>query len=214
VRRIVLIGLLGLLAAACGRREPAKHLDLDAIRVIDNARLRTDTVGEGAFAEPATFALVDAKNTATTGAYVTLGGALTDAGGQAIGPLKPQSLWIPAGEVRTFALVDAAREPRPATTSVQVEVRGALIADPPRARIEELNRFDDHGQLVLKASLVNDADRIGRIIVIASFHDRDGRPLTRPFSLVELGAKRKQTVQFVGPPGAARGTIYIGDETY
>lgn len=206
--------LLGIAAVACGRDAPAQHVDLDQIRVIDNARLRTDTVGDGRFAETATFVLVDAENASATGAYVTLGGALTDAGGAAIGALKAQSLWIPAGEARTFALVDADRKPRPATTSAQVEVRGALIADPPRARITDLHRYDDHGQLVLKASLVNDAPRIGRIIVIAAFHDREGRPLTRPFSLVELGAQRTQTVQFVGPPGAARGTIYIGDETY
>jgi hypothetical protein len=50
--------------------------------------------------------------------------------------------------------------------------------------------------------------------VIAAFHGKDGRPMTRPFSLLTMSAKQRETVQFVGPPGSVRGTIYIGDETY
>ena len=61
-----------------------------------------------------------------------------------------------------------------------------------------------------RATLVNDSDRIGRIIVIASFHDKSGSPMTRPFSLVEVPPKGTQPLQFVGPPGGVRGTIYIG----
>ena len=50
--------------------------------------------------------------------------------------------------------------------------------------------------------------------MIASFHGKDGRPMTRPFSLMEIGPKQTRHLQFVGPPGSVRGAIYIGEETY
>ena len=54
----------------------------------------------------------------------------------------------------------------------------------------------------------------GRIIVIASFHDKEGTPMTRPFNLIEIGPRQKQNLQFVGPQGSVRGAIYVGEETY
>ena len=204
--------LVLILLLACAKREPAQHVDLDLIRVVGEPRMRTDKVGEGKHAETASFVLVDAENASPTGAYVTLGGAFTD-GGKDTGQLKPQSLWIPSKETRTFALVDAERKPRD-TMAARVEVRGALIADPPRAKIVDLTTKDDDGLIVARATLVNDSDRIGRIIVIASFHDKAGSPMTRPFSLVEIQPRGRQPLQFVGPPGSVRGTIYVGDETY
>ncbi|HWU89146.1 MAG TPA: hypothetical protein VN253_17895 [Kofleriaceae bacterium] len=201
--------------AACKRREAAKGLDLELIRVSTDAVLRTDTVGGGAFTDTATFVLVDAENHGEVGAYVTLGGALVEQGGAEVGELKAQSLWIPAGESRTFALVDAERKPRPAARTVRIEVRGAVVPDdPPRARIEELHRFVDQDRLVVQAYLVNDADRIGQIVVIGAFHDEANRPMTRPFELVEIAPRSRQVVKFISPPRAKRGTIFVGDAVY
>ena len=211
MRRIVVLVLLVL---ACSKREKAEHVNLDLIRIVGDARMRTDTVGDGRFASTSSFVLVDTENASETGAYVTLGGAFTDASGTALGPLKPQSLWIPAKETRTFALVDQKREPRPTATSAKLEVRGALIASPPRAQVVDFHSFDDGGKSVVQATLVNEADRRGTIIVIASFHDKEGSPMTRPFTLYELNAKQRVNVQFVGPQGSVRGMIYVGDETY
>ncbi len=210
-----LLLIAAALLGACARSKPANQLDLDAIRVTSDARLRTDTVGAGQFSSTATFVLVDAENTAAAGAYVTLAGDLTASGGEVLGHLKPQSLWIPPGERRTFALVDTERLPRPASTSARIVVRGALVPDePPKARIAELHVFDDYGKTVVQANLVNDADRIGQIMVIASFHDADGRPMTRPFQLIEIDRKQTKPVQFVGPQGSKTGTIYVGDVIY
>jgi hypothetical protein len=203
------------LLASCGKSKPARQLDLDAIRLTGDAKLRTDTVGGGEFSEQATFVLVDAKNTAGEGAYVTLGGDLIAATGEALGHLKPQSLWIPGGEVRTFALVDSERKPRAASTSTRIVVRGALVPDePPKARIADLHLFDDYGKAVVQANLVNDAERMGQIMVIASFHDASGQPMTRPFQMIEIDGKQTRPVQFVGPPGSKTGTIYVGDVIY
>jgi hypothetical protein len=209
----VAAGVLGL-SGAC-KKEEARHLDLALIRVSSDARMRTDTVGDGAFQDTATFVLVDAENRGADGAYVTLGGALVDAGGADVGALKPQSLWIPAGASRTFALVDAERKPRPDAKLTRVEVRGALVPlDPPRARIEELHSFVDQDRIIVQAYLVNDAERIGRIVVIGAFHDEANRPMTRPFEVVEIAARSREVVRFIGPPRSKRGTIFVGDTVY
>jgi len=231
--------LLLAVGFACGRSSPARNLDLDRIRV-DEARLRTDTVGGdpklygvqpgmnrelrdyieqsnegGRFSDQATFVLVDAENAGDAGAVVTLGGDLRDAAGQALGALKPESLWIPAGDRRTFALVDTERKSRPTAAGAKIVVRGALIPEePPVVHVEDIHTFDDFGKQVVQGLLVNDADRAGQAIVIASFHDVKKQPMTRPFSLIQIAAKQRRTVQFVGPPGSSTATIYVGDTIY
>lgn len=213
--RAPLLMIAAALLGACAKSKPARQLELDAIRVTSDARLRTDTVGDAKFASTATFVLVDAENTAPDGAYVTLGGDLTASGGEVLGHLKPQSLWIPSGERRTFALVDTERLARPTSTSARIVVRGALVPDePPKARIADLHTFDDYGKTVVQANLVNDADRMGQIMVIASFHDADGRPMTRPFQMIEIDRRQTTAVQFVGPQGSKTGMIYVGDVIY
>lgn len=212
---VVLFGLLGPGLAACGQAKPARNLDLDAIRISGDARMRTDTVGDGKFASTATFLLVDAENTSADGAYVTLGGELTDPAGAVAGELTSQSLWVPAHEARTFALVDRERAPRPSSTAARIKVRGAVIPDePPRVHIDDLHAYDDRGKIVVRAYLVNTADRPGQMMVIGSFHDAHDQPMTRPFQMIELSAHDQRVVQFVGPEGSTRGTIFVGDAIY
>jgi hypothetical protein len=202
-------------AAACGRSHPARELPRDAVRLTGDARLRTDTVGEGAFASTASFVLVDAENTAADGAYVTLGGELTNGAGAAIGQLRAQSLWIPAHEVRTFALVDRDRQPRPGSTSARIRVFGAVIPDdPPRARLTDVHTFDDHGRLVVQAWVENTADRPAQVMVIGAFHDAHGQPMTRPFQMIEVAGGARQFAQLIGPAGAARAAMFLGDLVY
>ncbi|MBA2544813.1 MAG: hypothetical protein H0V17_34530 [Deltaproteobacteria bacterium] len=227
-----LVALIGLLAA-CGKGDPKRELDLDRIEVL-GANMRTDTVGGGDFAETATFVLVDAKNLANEGAYVTLGGELVDASGMKISDLSPQSLWIPAGEIRTYALVDTERKARPTAKTARAKVRGASVFPPPLARIEDVHTFDDHGQMVVQAYLVNDAPGDGVIMVVATFHDERGRPVTRPFNVVKIKGKQgpatvgdcrdaaidrdaefsKCPIQFVGPAGAKTATMFVADTIY
>jgi len=200
--------------AAC---EPSKshELDHDRIHVIDNARLRTDTVGEGKWEEQATFVLVDAANEAGEGAYVTLAGELDDSSGTKVGDLRAQSLWIPAGEQRTFALVDHDRKTRPTAAGAKLFVRGAAVpASPPSASVGEQRQLVDQGRIVVQGTLHNAAARAGNVMVIASFHDGDGRPMTRPFSMVPVEANGAQPVQFVGPPGSKQGALFVGDSVY
>ena len=207
--------VLCVIALAACEKSANRKLDLDTIVVTPDARLRTDTVGEGAFARRATFVLVDAENTSKDDAYVTLGGQLTNAGGAQVGELKPQSLWIPAGETRTYALVDRAQEPRADASAARVVVRSATIPEfKPAAHVDQIREVADDGKLVVQGVLHNDADRRGEIEVIATFHAADRTPMTRPFTLLHVPAHSDQPVQFVSPPGAAHGTIFVGDLSY
>jgi hypothetical protein len=209
------LALIAIGPSACTHSKPAHNLDADAIRIVGDARMRTDTVGDGKFASTASFVLIDAENQATDGAYVTLGGDFTDKAGAVVGTLKSQSLWIPGHATRMFALVDAARAPRPGATSARIKVYGAVIPDdPPRAHIEDLHAFDDHGKTVVQAFLVNDADRVGQAMVIGAFHDAHDQAMTRPFQMVEMAPHDKRVVQLVGPEGSTRGTIFVGDIVY
>ena len=220
------------LAAGC-TSVPTRELDRDRI-VIEGAQMRTDSVGSGKFLDTATFVLVDARNTASEGAYVTLAGELVDAGGAVVGELAMQSLWIPAGETRMFALVDTERKPRSTAKTARAKVRGASVKPAPLAHIEDFHSFDDNGRLVLQAYLVNDANRDSQVMVVGAFYDANERPMTRPFSVVRIKAKQDPTtpgncpdgdadllpmaskcpIQLIGPRGATRGTMFVGDTQY
>jgi len=205
--------VLVLLIAAC-EKPSRRDLDLDLVRITGEGKLRTDTVGD-AIEETATFVLVDAENTGKEGAYVTLAGELADAGGAVVGEFKAQSLWIPAGESRTYALVDRDRKARPTAQAAKIRVRSATIPDkPPPAHVDQIRTVDDAGKLVVQGLLHNEAARRGQIVVIASFHAPDGRPMTRPFSIVKIPAQTDQWVQFVSPPGAKTATIFVGEMSY
>jgi hypothetical protein len=204
-----------LLALASCAKSKAHQLDLDFIRVSTDAKLRTDTVGVGTFEENATFVLVDADNTAKEGAYVSLGGKLADADGKLLGDLRTMSLWIPPGETRTFALVDKDRKPRPSSARARIEVKGALVpAEPPPYQVINVKDWQQDDKTIVAGEVTNDAKISGAIVVIASFHDADGRPITRPYTMLKVAPHGKTPVQFVGPPGSKHGTIFAGESIY
>ena len=120
-----------LLLLLVGCEKPSRRtLDLELVRITGEGKLRTDVIGDN-ITETATFVLVDAENTSKDGAYVTLAGDLADAAGVPVADFKASSLWIPAGESRTFALVDRERRPRPTAVAAKIVVRSATIPDQP-----------------------------------------------------------------------------------
>lgn len=212
--RSLALGLIALVAG-CRSHQPAADLERGAIAVVSAAHLRTDVVGEGEFATRATFVLVDAENRSTSDANVTLGGELLDAGGQVLATLEPESLWLGAGDRRTFALVDHERRERTGAASGRVFVRGAKVAaTPPVMEVRDVHTFDDGGRVVVQGTLHNGIARPGTAMVIASFYDRDDRPLTRPFSMIPIGGNFDRHLQFVGPPGSTRAALYVGPIVY
>lgn len=205
---VLFVAVLG-----CGRSDTPAQVDLDLIHV-KGANLRTDTIGEGKFAEQSTFVLVDCENASDSNAYVTLAGELSEKMGAVVGQLKLQSLWIPAHESRTFALVDTERKARPTAEAAKILVKGASMAAPPPAHVENVKQSTVIDKVVVQAELINDFDRPGKVVVLASFHDAKDNPMTRPFDIVELAANEHKWVQFVGPEKSVAGTVYVGDVAY
>lgn len=209
IRRFLLVTL-----AACSPKSGSHELDLDLIRVSPEARLRTDTVGDGKWQKDSAFVLVDAENTSNEGCYITLAGDLTDDGGLVVGTLRAQSLWTPAHESRTFALVDSERVPRPTATSARIKVRGALVDRPPPAHVEDIHTFTFPDKTVVQGTLVNEGNGAGRITVIGAFHDAQGKPTKRPWDLIDVAAKGRANISFVGPAGSTTATLFVGEWAY
>jgi len=204
---------LVLVLGACRSADPPVTADPKLIAISPIVTVRTDSI-DGSTTS-ATFALVDADNRGATELMVTLHGDLVDGAGAVVGPLRRESLRIPAGGRRTFALVDDALKGHPEATGAKVSVDGAYVpTTAARMRIADGNAYADNGRAVAAGNLVNDSDAPGKAVVIASFHDADGKPMTRPFDVVDIGAHVTRSVRFVGPPGSRSAQIFVGDVTY
>ena len=214
--KILLLGvpIFALVLAACPRpADEPEEVDHALIVVSPQVTLRTDPVGESDTA--ATFALVDADNHGDRELLVRLAGDLVDAHGAVVGHLRPDELRIPPGGRRTFALVDDAVTARPDATGAKIAVASATIpAGRAPMRITDGHVYTDQGRAIAAAYVVNDSDLTGKAIVIAGFHDAKGFPMTRPWSIVQLGPGAKETAQFVGPPGSTTAYIYVGETSY
>jgi hypothetical protein len=208
------LAVIALTAAGC-QRPSSRRLDPASIWVSAEAKVRSDTVGEGRFASQASFVLVDAENRADEPALITLGGSWKDERGATLGALRAESLWIPAGGRRMFALVDKERVLRPAARGAEILVYGAVVATrPPVMRVEGERSFDDYGKLVVQATLFNDANRAGSAVVLAAFYDAQHVPMARRFTVVPIEGTSSLPLQLAGPPGSRYGTIYLGDLVY
>jgi hypothetical protein len=210
---------LSLLLLACDPPRKWEVIEVDPARITvmaDKQTLRHDVVGVGRFAGQATFVLVDARNQHTVDAEVTLGGELIDAAGQVVGTLRPESLRIPTGARRTFALVDDRNQSRPTAVSARVRVVGATET----RHVDTLSV--DHGtihklgddRLQASAILDNRAERHVTVIVLGAFYDGSDRPVARQFSVLELDGHTSHPVEFTGPPGSTKGYIFTGQLVY
>jgi hypothetical protein len=197
--------------SACERPRPLEKVEPSQLAIGTKVTVRTDTVGMAPHEQTSTFALVDADNLGDRPARVTLGGVLVDADGQEVGRLRAETLWVPPRGRRTFALVDDKDAARASATTARIDVRGAVRPrfDEP-IKVEQGHVWKDGDRVVATAMIVNTADRPCQAVVLAGFHDKDGVPLTRPFSVFPIGAKVERPARFVGPPGSTTGYIFIG----
>lgn len=186
-------------------------LDIDTEHLL----LRHDTVGHDEWQSEATYALVDVHNRHTEDLMVTLGGAFVDDDGREVGPIHAESLRVPAGGVRMFALVDKERVKRDTATSVKARVLGAYVPNyPPPVQVTqgEVYRYGD--RMVVNGMVENTADRPVRAIVIAGFYDSEGNLLKRPFTEMYIPENGQSPAQFVGPTGSVKGYIFVGDMVF
>ena len=199
------------------RTKDDRDVDFGLVRVArDKANLRHDTVGHDQWQSRATFVLIDAHNDHNEDLLVSLGGYLVDAQGNRVGKVRPESLRIPAGGVRTFAMIDDEQKVRETAVAGDIEVVGAYVPNyPPLVQVTDgaAYRYDSE-RIVVNGVVRNAVDRPTRVIVLAGFYDADDRPLTRPFTEMFLPGLGTSNAQFPGPPGAIKGYIFIGDMVY
>ncbi len=210
---LVALSLAALTGCSKGSAWQEREVDRSVIRIdTERMNLRHDRVGHGQWASQATFALIDAHSDHDRDLLVTLGATFLDEGGAAVGEATTQSLRIPAGGTRTFALVDNQQKVRAGARSARVEILGAYPPNyPPLVQVTDGNIYRDGDRVVANAMIRNAVDRPGYVIVIAGFYDADDKPLTRPFTSMYLPADGSHPAEFVGPPGSVKGYIFIGD---
>jgi hypothetical protein len=212
-RPAALVALV-LVLAGCERVPPAPAAAPEAI-AIDPAAIvvKTGPIGAGEAPASATYALVPAQNRGARDLVVTLRGQL-EAGG-ARHALLPETLRVPAGGERVFALVDAEQATRPAGGRAVVEVTGAQAVDfAPPVTVRDGRVVQDQGRAVVAANLENTAALEARVPVIAAFYGADGKPLERPFTIVVLAAGGRRGIQLVGPVGSTGAQLYLGEVQY
>ncbi len=208
---------LVLLSTSC-EKETWKPKEADRKQIVLHGELmtlHTGTVGSGEFESESTYVLVDASNPGNLELAVTLGGSLLDAEGKELGKLHRQSLRIPAGGTRTFALVDDTQSAHAAASGATIEVTSAVQLDyPEQITITDVNEHEDGGRIVVAGYVQNTVGRIGRALVFATFYNEEGKPMERPSTVFRLERKARRGVQFVGPPGSVRATLSVGDIVY
>jgi hypothetical protein len=235
VTRALVIGCV--VVAACKGPAKVERIPVERIKIVSQAELRTTTVGgrmtaneielwksqlpEGqAFftgddeAINASYVLVDAENQSEKDAFVTLDGTLIGDNKQTAG-LKAESLYVPAGDSRTFLLLDDKLAPEPWAQGVKVVVTGAMVAKfPPAMDIQKVNVFTDGDHVVAAAEVTATAKRDGEGIVHCAFHDAAGDPIARAHAVLVLQPGQTSVVRFKGPTGSKTATIFAGDEVY
>lgn len=176
--------------------------------------VKTGPVGLPRFRKDATFALVEAKNLAQGDLLVSLAGTLVDGGGQTVGTLAPESLRIPAGGSRLFALTDDHQEARPRATSARIRVTGArALSYAPMVRVTDGHVYPYQGAADVNGYVVNTSRYRVRAVVMFAFYDEGGRPMKREFTVFDLDPGGKRGAHRLGPPGSHSGLMYVGDVT-
>lgn len=182
----------------------------------DGLQVATATIGAGRHARPGTYALVDVRNPLPEAVEVELSGDLLDGSGADVGALYPESLRIPPGGVRTFALVHHGGEV-PSAADAKVWVRRARVTlHTPVITIEDGNVWQDVGQdrVIVSGNVVNGADRDAKAVVVAGFYDAEGRVLQRPWVELQIARGNKEGARFVGPAGSVKGYMFVADVAY
>ncbi|MCP4446004.1 MAG: hypothetical protein GY811_11755 [Myxococcales bacterium] len=215
---LLLLGLaLCALAGGC-EKDTWKPKEADRKQIVLHGELmtlHTGTVGSGEHVSESTYVLVDATNPSKLELAVTLGGSFLDAEGAELGTLQRQSLRLPAGGTRTFALVDNKQGAHPTASGASIEVTSAVqLHYPDQVTITDFAEYEDNGRVVVAGYVQNTVERIGKALVIATFYNEAGKPMQRPSTLFRLERKARRGVQFVGPPGSVRGTLSVGDIVY
>lgn len=216
-------GALGFALAAlallggCENQEGFKpsHVGRSALEVRrDGATLVTGSVGSGKFEKTGTYVLVDVANPFSVAVIATLEGDLLDANGNKVGALNRDSLRIPTGAQRTFALVHHSGEV-PSAVSADIRVAHTQIAKYlPTIGMTDAHVYQDGDRVVVAANLHNNTDKETIVVVIAGFYDASGKIMRRPHTVLRIPSTVTHPARFVGPPGSKTGYLFLGEQIY
>ncbi len=197
------------LACKSTKREQVPQSEL----AIGDARVVTGPVGIGVKERDASYVLVDVANRGTGGSVVTMGGELLDLAEESLGALRTETLRIPAGESRMFALVDRKVEALVATAqTARVTLQRATRPEKkPTVVVTNFTQSEDQGRVVIEGFIENRGASHVKVIVLGGFYDAAGLPMMRRTTLYKLDGGGRRSAQFVGPVGSDRGSLYIGD---
>jgi hypothetical protein len=215
VRGLASTALLVLLAACRKEADPEPPVAPGDVEVAAaDLVVKNGPIGVGRWRTEATYVLVEARNRSDRDLLVTLAGDLVDATGTPIGPLRRESIRLPAGGARLFALIDEEQQIRPAA-GARVEIAGAAPVSYVSPALVTDGRVDmDQDRAVVAGNVRNIADREGSIMVIAAFFDAAGKPVQRTSTLFVMSGGGTRGVQLVGPPGSRSAYLFIGDVNY
>jgi len=215
---LVLCALLAVASVGCKKNKEwgGSRLDPSVVEVAtDRLHLRHVNVGmEVKHMTVATVVMVDVRNKHTGVVNVTLTGKLFDKDNKQIGSLTKQSLRIPKGKWRLFALVDSESKQRKQAVAANVKVLGvnAITTDQEVVVKNSKTHKDKHFErVILQADVTNSGKAFARTLVMCAFYDKSGTPITRPFSELRLKMGETKPVQFIGPEGSVRGEVFIGE---
>jgi hypothetical protein len=203
-----------VLLGACERPPPPAVDDRPAAVSVDgtHALLKTGTIGTQEKSD-ATYVFVDVKNGSDRDRMVAVDGKLLDAAGKELAGLHWDELRVPAGGIRTFALVSAA--PVAGATQVSYRVLRASALDHPAEVDVDEPTFGAHGDAYVASGYVrNHEKRQASVVAAATFYAADGTILARPFTLVKVQPGKRWPVRFEGPKDAAEATLFVGEVTF
>lgn len=180
----------------------------------ETAVIQHGPVGAGRHRGPGSWVLVDVANPLDVDVHVELEGDLLDSAGRPIAQLNAASIRIPAGGLRTFALVHHLREVR-AARGADIRLADVQLARfPPTIQLADAHVYQDGDRVVVAANLDNQSDREVLVLVAAGFYDAEGGLMKRPFTVLKLAPEGRKPARFVGPDGSAQGYLFVADEAF
>ena len=209
--------LLGLLCLLCACSRPDQRVVDDKPTAVavdaEHALIKTGTVGTPETKTDGTYVFVDVKNNSGEDRLIAVVGKLLDADGKEVGALHWDEMRVPAGAIRTFALVSK----DPVAGAVQATyrvVRAEALAHPAEVVIEEATTPRQDGALVAAGWLRNREQRGGSAVAAATFYGKGGKILGRPFTIVRIPPGARRPVRFVGPKDAAEVVLFVGEVVF
>jgi hypothetical protein len=160
--------------------------------------------------QDATYVLVQAENGSKEPRQVALKGELVNLSGVTIAKLFPDELLIPPGERRTFALVAGGVFHDAHTAAIRV---AAAIESKhePFTKVTEVKTERGPKGLIAVVTVANTHKGLAVATVIATFYDKDGKIISRPFAPVQMAGKSSRTFTIAGPLEAVKADAYVGD---